>query len=1054
MQTQKNFLIYSASAGSGKTFTLVGNYLEKILEPTGSFRNVLAITFTNKATAEMKLRIIRELDNLASGKPSIHLSPLTEKLSLDENIIRRNAATQLQRILHDFSSFAVTTIDSYFQELTRTLTRELKIPVKFDIELNTDRIRHEIAGRILSKAGYDADLTSWLNELLLRKLEDGKGWKIQPDLRAMTGEVIYSEPARSLANSADRKTIKKLLDELLHIKLNLEKSLSEIGHSALNSIQKSGFTIKDFKYGAAGPVAYFSKLTEKESKKWKPGVRVTDALDDATQLFINNKSTNENLRTLCIETLHPLLDQAVDLYRSNIYAYNSSTAALRYLYYAGITPVIADELKTFRDEQHVYLLSDTTRLLMESIGENDAPFIYEKSGARFRHLFIDEFQDTSTEQWRILLPLARNTLGGGNRLLLVGDAKQSIYRWRGGNMHLIRKDAAADLREFALQLQHRNLDTNWRSASEIVHFNNIFFPLLANVTSAEFPQYTDPELKAAYDESLVKQKIIPAKEGKGYIEFTFFESAKGKNKNQEDEQEDESHWKEKALVKLKQTLDKCVNAGYELRDISILFRRNKEEKEIATYLLENTIHPFISTNSLKLHNNAKVRFILNCIYMIAGRDEALHRSEAEEFLLLHKLTPERTEKIPYRKISGFEEDSWFKTKLEQLIQQSASLPVSLLIAMIREKSGLTEADPFLDAFEDIIHEYSLKSNGGNSEFISWWEDQLETKEFCLEIPDTLNAIRMLSVHGSKGLEFPVVIIPFLDWKILPDFKTKIWAKSETPPYHELDRFLVAATQTLEDSAFAADYQRECREAIIDNLNLTYVAFTRPKERLYAFGSLSPKHDYAGKYIIQAIKSSEYLNGHVLADREVFTAGKTENAVLSSATAKENSLYHPENTSSAKAAMYQPLQAPVLAAGISTPEINMGNAIHEIIALTHSMKDVEMHVQKAALKYAIPFKDLELSVKKLMDLLQQSGWLASDWKVFTEADFCDGQGNVFRPDRILSRPDETVVLDFKTGQPSKAYQVQVQNYCNLLRDTGFPNVSGYLLYPAAGIIEPV
>ena len=1002
----------------------------------------------------MKIRIIRELDLLASGKFSAHLNTLTDKLKIAENIIRKNAANQLQRILHDFSAFSVTTIDSYFQELTRTLTRELKIPVKFDIELNTDRIRHEIAGRILARAGYDEDLTRWLNDLLLSKLEDGKGWKIQPDLRAMTGEVIFNEPARALAHTANRDTIKKLLTGLLAIRNSLESKLHEIGSTALAFIESGGFTIMDFKNNTGGPAGYFYKIIERDPKKWAPLKRVESALEDATQFLTKENLKNPLLLKLCVETLHPLLDQAVDIYKSEIKSYNSANAALRYLYYAGITPVIASELKTFRDENHVYLLSDTTRLLMESIGENDAPFIYEKSGGRFRHLFIDEFQDTSTEQWRILLPMARNTLASGNRLLLVGDAKQSIYRWRGGNMHLIRKEAADNLREYSTQLQLKNLDTNWRSASEIVHFNNLFFPVLAEVTSSEFPQYTDTELSSAYDKLLVNQKIIPSKEGKGYVEFTFFDSVKGKLKNDDDESEDDAHWKSKALLKLKEAVEECIEAGYSLRDIAVLFRRNKEEKEIANYLLENTSYAFISSNSLKLQNNADVRFLLNCIYIIAGRDEAIHRSEAEEFLILHELSGERADQVPYRKINSIREVTWFQNVLQQLIEQSASLPVSLMIALLREKASLSAADPFLDAFEDIIHEYSQQSNGSISEFLSWWEDQLETREFCLEIPDTLNAIRMLSVHGSKGLEFPVVIIPFLDWKILPDFKTKIWAKSDTPPYHQLDRILVAATNTLEESVFAEDYRKECRESIIDNMNLTYVAFTRPKERLYAYGSLKSSRDFAGKYILQAIKNSAYAESRSLPDREVYVAGKKELATAAKEGTAETGLYQPVNSAFTSAGNYKSLQSPVLAAGFTTHEINMGNAIHEIIALSQSDDEISIQIQKAAMKYALPYDELANSVNALLELLKNAGWMSADWKIYMEADFCDPEGNVFRPDRILSKPGETVVLDFKTGSPSKEYHQQVKNYCNLLKDTGFENVSGYLLYPASGIIEAV
>jgi ATP-dependent helicase/nuclease subunit A len=1048
----KNFLIYSASAGAGKTFTLVSSYLCKILEQGGSFSQVLAITFTNKATAEMKARIIAELDLLATGKASNHLPVLLQELSFKEDEIRSRAKNQLQKILHDYSSFSVSTIDSYFQVLTRTLTRELKIPVKFDIELNEERIRHEIAARVLAKAGYDDELTTWLRDLLFDKLEQGKGWKIQPELRSMTAEVMHKEAARHLASTADREKIRLLLQELNAIRNEFEGNLNSIATAALSEISNAGFTINDFAYNSNGGVGYFGKLLIKNVSKWEVGKRVVQAIENPDTLLTAANRKNAPLAQLANEILHPLLCQAVEIYNAGLHQYISAEAVRKFLFYTGIIPVIGDELKSFRDEQQVFLLSDTTRLLRDNIAGQDAPFIFEKSGIRYKHVFIDEFQDTSSDQWHILLPLARNTLANGDQLLLVGDAKQSIYRWRGGNIHLIRKEAAENLNQFKSVLDLKVLDTNWRSAEQIVNFNNAFFPLFADTLYNQFADFNDEELKGSYAPALVEQKFTPKNAGKGYLNFTFFKTA-GKNETAGEEEEEFSGWKDRALQKLKVAIDESVESGYRLQDIAILFRTNAEEATLASWLLQNTKYEFISSNSLKLNTNPSVRFLLNCLYILAETDQPVHRVEAADFLATKEIQDAKDE-IPHARIRKFEDDSWFKTVLLPLQKQSVALPINLVIALLREKGMLNEADPFLDAFEDVVSEYTAKQAGGIIEFLTWWEEQLETKEFCLDMPESANAIRMLSIHRSKGLEFPVVIVPFADWKVLPDQRTKLWASSDLAPFNTVDHLLIAAGSSLLNSVFSADYSKECSEAITDNLNVVYVAFTRPKDRLYVFSSAASRSDYISAALRESVASTDGFETEETDVFQSFTRGVKSPATTGETKAQSETLYTPQTIGSASPKIKAALRPPELAAAIITREINFGKALHEVIAYTFPKDSLPKQLYNASLKYQVPLQELEPAATRVMTQLEQNGWLSESWKVYPETDFCDAEGNIFRPDRVLSSEKETVVLDFKTGTPAKEYLEQVEQYCRLLEATGFPEVKGYLVYPAADLIQEV
>ena len=1050
-ESHKNFLIYSASAGSGKTFTLVANYLLKILEPGGSFTQVLAITFTNKATAEMKARIIAELDILASGKESVHLPTLLESLPFSESELRTRASSQLQRILHNYSSFSVSTIDSYFQLLARTLTRELKIPIKFEIELNEERVRHEIAGRLLSKAGYDQELTEWLRELLYDKLQEGKGWKIQPELRNMTKEVISKDEARELAQYADRDKIRQLLNELDSIRNSFESNLKSIGTSGVEAIKESGYPLSDFAYGEAGAAAYFQKLISRDKKKWEPGTRVMKAISNPDSLLSKEKSKNATLKKLVNEILHPLLDQALEIYSSGIYLYNSADAVKRFLYYTGIIPVIGESLKQFRDEHQLFLLSDTTRLLRDNVAEQDAPFIFEKSGTRFKHVFIDEFQDTSTDQWNILLPLAKNTLANGDQLLLVGDAKQSIYRWRGGNIQLIRKDAASDLRNFSSSLSNRILETNWRSAQRIVEFNNQFFPKFAERLNSNYVDFADESLTQGYNAKNVEQNYVEKNALKGYVEFTYFPDKKEVSSGEDEE--DANGWKDRALKNLKETIADCLSYGYQLQDIAILFRNNQEEALIASYLLENTQWSFLSSASLKLSSHPSVRFLLNCMYILAEKDQPVNRSEAEEFLVLKGLH-QTSGSLPHAKIKYFADDTWFKKTLLPIQEQSNSLPVNMTLSLLREKSGLSAADPFIDAFEDIVSEYASKNSGGLNVFIDWWEEQLETKNFCLDMPESANAIRLLSIHRSKGLEFNVVVIPFLDWKLLPDQRTRMWASSDAPPFNIVPHLHIAAGKNLMNSVFDKDFIRECKNSMQDNINLVYVAFTRPKMRLYCSGPKTNRTDGISASIFEVIESDNTFEKQENDGVIHFSKGNKELHTVKSEIKKGNNFYSHLSQNPSAINSISEFTAPILATRPETREIIIGKAVHEVIANTITTEKLDRIIEATAIKYQLKVQDFGSIAERVILQLQQQGWMDASWKVYAEADFCDEHGNILRPDRVLHKENETIVLDFKTGGADPAYAEQVNGYCNLLESIGFKNIKGYLVYPMADLIETV
>ncbi len=1006
----------------------------------------------------MKTRIIEELEILSKGDDSKYRSFLMDVLHVDEPQIRKNAKEVLTRILHDYSSFAISTIDSYFQILSRTLAKELNLPVKYEIELDSQRVCAAVSDHLLADAGRVSTTTLWLKDMLLDRLDNNKNWNLRPDLKKISYELLFSEDARDLALKATPELILELIAALKNIRNEVEEYMRSLGTAAVNSIEKAGFNVTDFAYTSGGPVGTFYKIANPRSgsKEFKFGKRIADAVEDPDKLLTKINQKNQRLKDLAHQELHPLLSQALDYYSEKKEAYISSVEVLRMIYLAGITGNLNEKLIAFRDEFQLFLLSDTTRILREVIKDNDAPFIYEKTGNLFKHLFIDEFQDTSNEQWEILRPLVSNSIGSGNDVLLVGDAKQSIYRWRGGNMHLILNGVQQELKRFKELITQENLSTNYRSLGNIVNFNNNFF-VKAAVYAGRLENSDPAVFDLAYSEDGVHQAFLPERKDKGIIEFAFFNNPKKKkNKPEDDEENNESdeHWKTKALSYLDKTLDELHARNIALKDIALLVRTNTHEKEIADYLYQGNKFAFISGNSLLISANPACRFLLNCLRILLNDEEPLLHLEISHFLS-EVDQQESSKEIPFAKKEILNsKDSWARRQLLTQRNYLLSLPVDLAFVKILELANLTKPDPFIDKFSDLIMEYTGKSGTGISEFLNWWDENVDLKKWSIEIPENTNAIRILSIHRSKGLQFPVVIIPFLDWSFIPNKNEVIWALTENQPFDMLKKVPVKATKALIDSYFAHDYIEECRESYLDNLNLLYVAFTRAEKQLHVFGSSSSPKTNIGNFAMNTLLELPAYQGNVQQDGSyLLKIGESYiEDDLKEATPKKYTLYapmpleaitpnYPENIHS---------EIPSLQTRFDSAQIIFGNQVHEVLNRMRTKTDLKNAVHKISLKYSLFQKpeqiaSLTKTVSEVWELMENYGWTNPQLQVESEPEICDKLGQSHRPDRVLIDGTKAIVLDFKTGIADDLHHAQVKGYCALLEKAGYNPVEGHLIY---------
>lgn len=1053
--------IYKSSAGSGKTFTLVRLYLEKVIRSPFLFRRILAITFTNKATEEMKSRIILELQLLSNGNDSMHLKFLQESIKIEEGEIRKRAGEVLLKILHEYSSFSVSTIDSYFQVLSRTLAKELKLPVRYNIELDLDSICDAVTEQLLSLAGRNEAITGWLKEMLVDRIDQGKNWNISSELKKMVKEIVNRSETRKLAESIDSQRFIEFIRKIKLRRDEIAQAYKSISEEIILTLKNSGYNYSDYNYKNASALSFCNKIIAntysiKTYEKISP--RFLKAIEDPLSMLGKEKQKDIAFLNLTMEVIHPLMVQLNEQINDSLNEFTTSIEVLQLSFMVGVLSPLNDELKTFRDENQLFLLSDTTRMLREAVRDTDAPFIYEKSGNNYSHLFIDEFQDTGNEQWQILKPLVTNSIANGNDVLIVGDAKQSIYRWRGGNMNLLLEGVKKDLSQFDSITKEDKLDTNFRSLKNIVEFNNNIFEKIAEEISKD-DSVNSLIMETAYRKDVLFQKHRENAEG-GYIEISFFESDKKDKKSDNSDSEEESEgWKSKVLNQFGTTIEDALKRGYHLKDIACIVRTGDHESDVVKYLLEKTSYAFISGNSLKIAFNDKVLFIISCLRLLLDPENKILHEEINFFVDRNELKPDGVERnIDFR---NQPENIFSKRILLTQKSKLTQLPVHLCYLEILKSTGLDKPDVFLDKLTDLIIEFAQSNGTGISEFISWWDEKSITKDWSIEMPDSIDAIRIITIHRSKGLQYPIVVMPIIDWTIIPKPQSIIWAKSRKAPYNEFPAFPLYAKKTLTYTSFGEDYIHEYGATLVDNLNLLYVAFTRAERELYLFANHGAKENTSGRLLIDTLAlDTNWVEKNNNNNNSGIQIGEKTSPEISRKKEASNSLTNPHNiTSTLLENKTQSSFIPEVNFKFESDETIFGNYIHNLLYLMDKKEDLDHAFHQLSVRESIDInsesaKKIKTETLEIWELMERKSWTDKKYKVEKEIDVCDKDGILHRPDRVLINDNEVIVIDFKTGSPNKKYHQQVNLYCSLFKEMGHKTVKGYLLFTKTKSIEMV
>lgn len=1049
--------IYKASAGAGKTFALTMEYFKIIFAVPSEYRNILAVTFTNKATEEMKSRIINELHRMAEGCRSGYAAGLKELFGFSDDELRNRAKMLRTMLLHDYGRISVTTIDRFFQRIVKSFTKELGIFPGYNVELDSEYVLMKAVDKVMEEVKQNASLRTWIADLMDTKVEEGKSWSIKSRITDL-GEELFREnymlfDPSVLEKFGDKEFLKSYGSFLQSVMQEYEGELTRLSREAVALIEEAGLELRDFRSNKSGCAAHFYKI---KNRKFDEITKTARDAVDRMEYWIAKDS--DGCVKEKIESVYPQLNEklrkCVEIYDAKCRYYLSARQIADNLYQLGILIDLYREVRAYCDEKGVMLLSDTTHILNILIAGNDTPFLYEKVGNYYKHLMIDEFQDTSSMQWGNFRPLVVNSLSEGNEAMIVGDVKQSIYRWRNGDWSLLAEGVESEFRRFGTN--EVVLENNWRSAPEIVGFNNLFFKKAAALLKALFDEAAgeDNRWSGAIEKAYAGVEQAAKSSLKGYVDIHF-----GPQKKEEGAAEDIM---ETVVGDIRAITERGGRSG----DIVILVRSGKEGAFVANYLMEYNKQTdreirFISNDSLYVWSSPFVKFITAVLrYLIEPYDLV---NKAGVLYLYHTFIKGGTSAAGDEIFSAIgEEDLFGFLNTDFAVNTGKIMSYSLFetVETVIDRFGLKETKdevPYLIAFQDIIFEYEAANTNSIHLFLEWWEK--EQPKRVLSTSENVDAVRILTIHKSKGLEFEYVILPFCNWELDSVRPVRrIWCKTGEGKFSELDYVPLNYSSRLADTIFKEDYYDEHLKAYVDNLNLLYVALTRARKEMYVRpftpkknkdGSVPPAD--MGAFVYEVLRTLKEEGNELFSPDDLMNVSYGEKETYA----------HPEEQATAFSLDYYPVYNPedrisvkfkfrdYAGEGESLSAVDEGKLLHEIFKSIEYAEDVEQAVRNVYLAGMITKREQEEYCEKVRAYLSDlvySEWFNRKYRVINERDILLRFGSKVRPDRVIIKDKHAVVIDYKFGRTEeKKYLKQVQFYRTSLKQMGYREVKGYIWY---------
>lgn len=1080
--------VYKASAGSGKTFTLASEYITLVVKNPQDYRSILAVTFTNKATQEMKTRILSQLYGIAHSLPDseAYYEQVRMKTGFSEQTIRENAAKALSLLTHHYNEFRVQTIDAFFQSVLRNLARELNLTANLRVDLNDEQVEAQAVDELINSLEEGEEVLNWIRDYIDKNIEDDKGWNVISQIKDFGKNIFkdfYKDHKTELDNRfSDESFFNDFITDLRERRTRILNRLNEHAKQMYKKIRDANLDNPNlFNRGANGLLSHIIKLTKGTPSNDPTPQYVQSCIDSADKWPASKCPAKERAAiielasaSLCSD-LKILNDYRIKDWRE----YQSCNLTLKHLSQLRLLHAISEAVDEINKDTNRFMLSNTQSLLCTLMKDSDTPFVFEKMGAYLKHIMIDEFQDTSTIQWNNFRKLLDNCMAQvDSHNLIVGDVKQSIYRWRQGDWKLLNNIEHEFTKE---QIKIEPLDTNYRSEENIIRFNNAFFKqaVLQTVNELESEGIEGAtELVEAYKE--IEQK--PRKDnGKGCVRIKLF---RYDSKNASD-------YKQKILNELIENIRQLLDQGYKQKDIAILARSKTVIPDIVdSFQNIDTNVSLVSDEAFRLDASLAVNVIIEALRLLTHPHDKLTESK---LVKLYQQQVIKTGKDINDLFVG-ENSTELKSFLPSgYIDKFESLSRLSLIDLVDEIYSLFSLDSlegqsaYVCTFYDTLNEYLCDHPADIDDFIEEWEDTLSNNTIQ---SDEVDGIRLITIHKSKGLEYDNVLIPFCDWELEKTNGITIWCSGDDKekPYGELPLIPVDYSSKMLGTVFEDDYKEEHLQNTVDNMNLLYVAFTRAGKNLFITGK-KYKERTSGKsersHIIQYIieELAKELPGAIIDDagengpisfelgtlsicEERVEKGKaTENPFeLSPKThkLKIETFPHPVSFRQSNKS-HDFIKGEDIDPSDAKRYIKVGNVLHQLFSTILTEADIEprlKELEQAGIIYNddITSRELQDKISCALSNEKVKNWFSPRWKLFNECtilDYDKETGDVYehRPDRVMTDGKEMIVVDFKFGKPRDEYHEQVQRYMRLLMRMGYKQVSGYIWYVLRNEIVP-
>ena len=1046
--SQKPLLIYQSSAGSGKTTQIVREYFNLAIPNPRLYSSILAITFTNKAAGEMKNRIVAILREIVNShkigdKSYIYVEPLIKK-GADEGKIKKGADELLNNILHDYSAFAVSTIDSLMHRIVRSFAFDLKLSSNFSVILDQKELVQQSVDLLLDSLRKNDQLTHFLVQFMRDNMADNRTWHIENSLFSF-GMLLQDEEAR--------KYIDKLRNIHLDSFVDIQKKLNAFTSSFENQLQnfaERGLQIiadipeNAFYYGKNGMPGYFKGIRDEKYKK--EGLSklygnkyvkkfVEEGRFTSSKASASEKDQIENIAGTIID----LYDEIFMYVNTNGEKYTLYNLLKRNLHSMAVLQEIENSLNQLKAEEDYVHISEFNHVIARQIWQNGSvPFIYERIGEKYQHCFIDEFQDTSVLQWHNLLPLVTNGLAIGAENMIVGDGKQSIYRFRSGEVEQFNKlpelykkesvpDGEAQEQTLKNNAQKFMLEKNYRSSRDIVEFNNEFFGFVKT--------HTNKIIEDIYEGH--NQEAKNARHGCVTIDFV------------EGTGED---LKEVNLHQVADSVGDCIRMGYRQKDIAVLCRKNYDGMRVARHLSENG-YDVISSDSLLLSSSPELHFITAVLKYINNPED--QNARVEIFSFLHRKNKWPGEPVDihegFMQVSQtkeYEHDNNVLDKLGFDTERVNERSLFDLVEYIVRHFGLNEQpNPFISFFLNEMRHLTESGQTNLNDFLDWWEDNKTSKSVV--VPEGIDAIRVYTIHKAKGLEFPVVIYPFIN-KNFTLTKSNGWFEiDDEEDLKELPVINVPLRKNLQDTRFATTYEEERQKSLLDEVNVNYVAFTRPIDRLYIiseYPSKKPTNQTIPSLLYEFLKEQGAWREDQ--SRYVFGSEYTEPERAEELPGQNRYLKDFISNDWQKKLILAPEAPDIWDVEDSSQNRRWGNLVHRALAEIYTSKDISLVVEGFVVKGLLQKEKLNMFQQVLEKVVfheDMKEFFQPGIKAKNEAPLIDKDGNTLRPDKLIFKPDRLVLIEYKTGRPEDYHLKQINTYRKTLEEMNYRNIESYLLY---------